>query len=383
LARITADFAPQGKDANVYLPSTSPLDIEVAYRRSSIAAEMSPRSVRPSDYATVKGKLSTAQGMPLEFRTIIVQVDGTLLGNTTTDSTGSFWFAFSVPTTLNNGTHAVTVAFSALGEAFAPSNAALPFVVEILGTQCLISTDRSWVFSGMNVVVNGSATYVNVTAPTGSNVTILLDETAYTNATIRDDGSFASVIQLPIWATFGYHSIRAKYLPDQPWVKGSEAVASVFIYNTPLIVLAAVSIPAASSLGFYLFRRSRRAVVLAPAVLPEPVTLEKPGSVELSPEHLISAIRAENTPAARIRRSYFFAQAIINQRIGESSRTGETHWEYFSRATKLVPRVNDRLKRLVELYELAEYSPYPIETTQSREATEILLKLREEIETVK
>jgi hypothetical protein len=49
----------------------------------------------------------------------------------------------------------------------------------------------------------------------------------------------------------------------------------------------------------------------------------------------------------------------------------------------LVPRVNDRLKRLVELYELAEYSPYPIETTQSREATEILLKLREEIETVK
>jgi hypothetical protein len=166
-------------------------------------------------------------------------------------------------------------------------------------------------------------------------------------------------------------------------VKGSEAVASVFIYNTPLVVLAAVSLPAASSLGFYLFRRSRRAVVLAPPALPEPVTLEKPVSRELSPEHLISAIKAEITPAARIRRSYFFAQAIINRRIGESSRTSETHWEYFSRATKLVPRVNDKLKRLVELYELAEYSPYPIEIAQSREATEILLKLREEIENVK
>jgi hypothetical protein len=321
--------------------------------------------------------------MPLEFRTMIVQVDGTLVGNTTTDSTGSFWYVFSVPIALDNGTHVVTVAFPALGEAFAPSNATLPFVVEILGTRCLISTDRGSLFSGMSLVVNGSVTYVNGTAPTGSNVTILLDGMAYTNATIRDDGSFVSVIQLPIWAALGSHSIRAKYLPDLPWVKGSEAVAGVFIYNTPLIIFAAVSIPAASSLGYYFFRRRRQAVVLAPVALPEPVALEKPARVELSPEDLISAIKAENAPAAGIRKSYFFAQAMINQMMGESSRTGETHWEYFSRITKLVPRINDTLKRLVELYELAEYSPYPIEAAQSREATEILLKLREEIETVK
>jgi hypothetical protein len=383
LAWVGADFAPQGKDNKVYLPSTALLHIEVAYRPSSIAAEMSPASVRPSDYATVKGNLSTAQSMPLEFRTIMVHVDGTLLGNTTTDNTGSFWYVFSVPITLSNGTHVVTAAFPARGEAFAPSNATLPFVVEILGTRCLISTDRSSLFSGMSLVVNGSVAYVNGTAPTGSNVTILLDGTAYTNATIRDDGSFVSVIQLPIWAAFGSHSIRAKYLSDLPWVKGSEAVAGVFIYNTPLIIFAAVSIPAASSLGFYLFRRRKRTVVLAPVALPEPVALEKPARVELSPEDLISAIKAENAPAARIRKSYFFAQAVMNQMIGESPRTGETHWEYFSRITKLVPRINDALKRLVELYELAEYGPYPIEAAQSREATEILLELREEIGTVK
>jgi hypothetical protein len=383
LTRIEADFTPQGNDARVYMPSTAQLDIEVGYQPSSIAAQISPANVRPSDYATVKGNLSTADTKPLKYKTIIAQVDGTLLGTTTTDNTGSFWFVFSVPQTLNNGTHVVTVNFPATGEAFAPSNATLPFVVGILGTRCLISTDRSSLFSGMSLVVNGSVTDVNGMAPTGSNVTILLDGTAYTNATIRYDGSFVSVIQLPIWAAFGFHSIRAKYLPDLPWVKGSEAVADVFIYNTPLITLAAVSIPAASSFGFYLFRRRRRAVVLAPAALPEPVALEKPARVELSPEHLISAIKAENAPAARIRKSYFFAQAMMNQMIGESSRTGETHWEYFSRITKLVPRINDTLKRLVELYELAEYSPYPIEAAQSLEATEILLELREEIDTVK
>jgi hypothetical protein len=383
LTEIVADFAPQGNDTKAYLPSTAQLGIEVAYQPSSIAAQISPTSVRPSDYATVKGSLLTADSKPLRYKTIIVQVDGRLLGNTTTDSTGTLWFVFSVPQTLNNGTHVVTVDFPATGEAFAPCNATLPFVVEILGTQSLISTDRSSLFSGMSLVVNGSVTYANGSAPTGSNVTIFLDGVAYSNATIRDDGSFVSVIQLPIWAAFGSHSIIAKYVPDQPWVQGSEAIASVFVYNMPLMILALVSIPAASSIGFYFFRRSRRAVVLAPAALPEPVALEKPTAVELPPEDLISAIKTENAPAARIRKSYFFAQAIINQKIGESPQTGETHWEYFSRVTKLVPRINDTLKRLVELYELAEYSPYPIEAAQSREATEILLELREEIETVK
>jgi hypothetical protein len=383
LTRVEADYVPQGNDVNVYLPSTSLLHIKITYRPSIIVAEISPATVRPSDYATVKGTLSTAQGRPLTFRTIIVQVDQDLTENFTTDSTGRFRFLFSVPQTMNNGTHNVTVSFRANGEAFAPSNLTLPFVVEKLGTQTLISTDRSSLLSGMNLIVRGNVTYANGTAPTGTNVTIFLDGLPFRNATIKDDGSYLSVFQLPIWTSLGSHSIKAEYVPDRPWVQSSNAVAVIFIYSPPLIIFAAVSISAASSVGFYLFRRSRRAVVLAPSALPEPVALEKPARVVLPPEDLISAIKAENAPATRIRKSYFFAQAIINQKIGESSRTGETHWEYFFRVTKLVPRINNTLKRLVELYELAEYSPFPIESAQSREATEVLLELREEIESVK
>jgi hypothetical protein len=383
LTRIEADFAPEGNDTKEYLPSTGLLDIRVAYRPTRTTAGISSASVRPSDYAAVKGNLSTAEGMPLEFKAIVIQLDGTLLGNATTNSTGWFNFTFSVPQTLNNGTHVVTVAFLATGEPFAPSNATLPFIVEMLGTQSLISVDRSSLFSGMNLVVNGNVRYANGTAPTGTNVTISLDGVVYTNATIREDGSFLSIIQLPIWTNFGSHSIRAEYVPDRPWVQRSESVARVFVYNTPLIILAAIAIPAASSLGFYLIRRSRRAVVLTPTTLPEPVVVERPAREEFSPEGLISAIKAENIHAARIRKSYSLAQAIINQKIGESSRTGETHWEYYFRVTKTVPKISDALKRLVELYELVEYSPYPTEPAQSRQATEILLELREEIEAVK
>ncbi len=383
LTTVEADYVPQGNDVKIYLPSTSLLHILITYRPSSIAANISPSHVRPTDFVAVEGNLSTAGGKPLGSRQIEIQLNGTLLGNTTTDSTGAFKFLFSVPQTLNNGTHIVTVYFPANDEAFAPSNVTLPFVVEMLGTQTSISTDRSSLFSGMNLIVKGNVTYVNGTSPTGTNVTIFLDGLAYSNATIKDDGSYLSVVQLPIWTAFGSHSIKAEYVPDRPWVQASNAVAVVFIYNAPLIIFAAVSISAASPFGFYLFRRRRRAVVLAPATLPQPVALEKPARIELSPESLISAIKAENVHAARIRKSFFFAQAIIDQKIGESSRTGETHWEYFSRVTKLMPRIGDTLKRLVELYELAEYSPFPIDPAQSREATEVLLELRDEVEIVK
>jgi hypothetical protein len=383
LAGVEADFTPQGNDTKVYIPSTVVLCVEVAYEPTRIVAKISPASVRPLDTASVEGNLSTQNGVPLKSKTIAVQVDGVNIGNITTSNTGSYSFAFSVPQTLNNGTHALTLAFPAVGEAFASSNATLPFVVEIFQTQSMISTTGNSLFSGMSLAVNGSITYVNGTALTGTNATIFLDGVRYAKATVGDDGSFRSIIQVPIWTSFGGHSVTAEYVSDRPWVQSSEAVASVFIYNTPFVILAAVLISAATSAGFYLSRRSRGRTVLLPTTLPEPVVVEKPTTEELPPEDLISAIEAENLPAARIRKSYMFAQIIINQKIGASSRTGETHWEYYSRVTKAAPQIRDTLKRLVELYELAEYTEYPIEPSQSREASEILLELREEIETVK
>jgi phosphatidate phosphatase APP1 len=383
LTKIEADFTPEGKDAEQYLPSTALLEVKVAYQHTMIVAEISPTAVRPLDYAAVKGNLSTAEGMPLEFRPIVIQVDGTFLGNATTNSTGWFGFTFLVPQTLKNGTHTVNVTFPASGERFAPSNITLPLIVEMLRTQTLIGVERTSLFSGMKLVLNGTVKYANGTAPTGRNVTIYLDNVAYVNATVRDDGSFISVIQLPIWLAFGSHSINATFVSDRPWIEGSESVVQVFIYNTPLIILAAVAVPTGSSLGIYLIRRSRRAVVLTPPTFPQPVVVERPAREEYSRERLISEIKAENVHAARIRKSYSLAQAIIDQKIGETSRSSETHWEYFSRVTNSLPNVKDTLKRLIDLFELAEYSPYPIENAHSREATEILLELREEVETVK
>jgi hypothetical protein len=383
LARVTAEFTPVSNDTKVYLPSTAIIYVGVAYQPSRIVAEISSANLKPLDTASVEGNLSTQSGDPLKSKRITVQIDETNIGNITTGNGGSFSFAFSVPQTLNNGTHVLIVAFPASGEGFAPSNATLPFVVEIAGTRSMISTNRNFVFSGTSLALNGSITYANSTAVTGTNVTVFFDGVPYANVTVGDDGSFHSVIQVPIWTSFGVHSVAAKYESNRPWVQSSEAVAEAFVYTTPLVLMAGVSISAATSAGVYLSRRSRRRTPLPPVVLPEPVVVQQPAREDLSPEDLISAIKAENLPATRIRKSYMFAQTIINQKIGASSRIGETHWEYYSRVTKTAPQISDTLKRLTELYELAEYTSHSIEPVQSREASEILLELREEIETVK
>jgi hypothetical protein len=382
-AIVEADYVPEGSDARLYLPSTTLLSFQVAYRPSSIAAFISPSHARPRDLMTIHGYLSTPGGSSLPLRQVEVILNGTLLGEATTSRIGVFTFTFSVPRTLNNGTHALIVSFPARGEVYAPSNVTLPFTVDILATKTLIFTDRNSLLSGMNLIVTGNVTSANGTAPTGTNVTIFLDNLPYRNVTINGDGSYLAVVQLPIWTSLGSHSIAAEYRSDRPWVQGSNAVAVVFIYNTPVILFVVVSIAAGSSLGFYLYRRGKRAVALAAVALPEPVAIEKPMKMEFSPESMISAIENETPYAARIRKSFFLAQAIIDQKIGESSRTGETHWEHFFRVTKSVPWISDTLKRLVKLYELAEYSPFPIEPAQSREATELLLELRQQIETVK
>jgi hypothetical protein len=123
--------------------------------------------------------------------------------------------------------------------------------------------------------------------------------------------------------------------------------------------------------------------LLPPVALPHIVAVETPTRYETSPEDLIVAIQAENGDAARIRRAYLLALDMINQKLGDSPRIGETHWEYLLRVTKSIPKINDTFKRLTEIYELVEYGPYAIEPAQSREATMLLQALREEVETVK
>jgi hypothetical protein len=377
---IEAKFEPQGSDSSVYLPCNATLEVKVAYRPSVIVAEIKPVASRPMDLVEVSGILRDLEDVPLENRTIETSFDDVLVGNTATNATGHFVFGFPVPRTANNGTHVVTVAFVPTLDRYLGIDVTLTLAIELHTTRTEILLDRTTAFSGTTMTVSGTVTLANGTAWRYGRVHVYLDDSLLTNAVVMEDGSFLLAVQVPPDASFGSHAISVQYSPDEAWVEGSEAVAQIYVYNTLVLVIAVVGVAAASSLGAYAIVRSRRAAKLAPLRLPEPPpVVTGPAMEEYSTESLTATIQAEHDDAAKVRRSYRLAQSLLEQSVGETPRESETHWEYLSRIVSKSPGLADPLRRLVELYELAEYSPFPIGTDQSREAMEIVLRLREQV----
>lgn len=385
---VRVSFEPEGSDKILYLPAASVLLVQVVYQRSIMIADLSPAVARPLDYVYIRGNLSSADTKPLENRTITMQLDGISIGDTTTDKNGTFLFKFAVTETISNGTHTVTAIFDARNDRYAPTNATLPFSVELQETRIVISSNPSSLFSGMKLIINGTVnyannTYDNTTAPLSGEITVYLDNFRYSTVRLDGNASFVFELQSPLGLSFGSHSILVEYAPDIPWVRSTQLTREVFVYNTPLTFVAIAATVTVPVIVGYLVRRSRKMALQSAGLQLQPVVPIQPLADEFTPDALMSKIEAEPDYHRKVATAYALAQALIKQKLGEAPKESETAYEYVSRLTKTTPKLRDLLERLAEIYQLAEYSPYPVGRNQSKEAAEILLELREEIETVK
>jgi len=384
---IEAAFDPEAADSGLYLSSRSSLLIQVSYHPSSLEAGIYPENARPLDTVQVTGRLSSVpENEPLKSRLIVIHFDSAFVGNTTTNSTGQFRFGFSIPSNVSSGSHDVTVAFPAMGDGYAPSNATLPLNIEFPEAPAGFSVDRTSLFSGMSVTIRGTVTLANGTVWKYGQAKVYLDGSLSATEMPNAEGAFSSTIQLPMGTNFGWHVLKVKYIPDEPSISGSEATVPVFVLNTPLIAIASGVVIGLLSLSVYRATRKRRIPVPLAPTLPQLPVVEKPipeayppEMGEYSVEGLTSMIEAEHDHAAKVRRSYRLAQAMLGQKLDEEPHESETHWEYFHRVTKQAPNIEDSLKRLSELFELAEYSRTPMGRAQSEEATKLLLRVREEL----
>lgn len=384
---IEAAFDPEAADSGLYLSSRSSVLIQVLYHPSGLEAEIYPKNARPLDTVQVIGRLwSVPENDSLKSRMIVIHFDSAFVGNTTTNSTGQFHFGFSIPSNASSGAHNVTAAFPAIGDAYAPSNATLLLNIELLEARVNFSADRTSLFSGMSVTIQGTVTLTNGTVWKYGQAKVYLDGSLSATEMPNAEGAFSSTIQLPIGTNFGWHLLKVKYTPDEPSISGSEATVPVFVLNAPLITIASGVVVALLSLSVYRAIKKRRAPVpAAPTLVQLPVIetplpeVHPPEMGEYSVEGLTSMIEAEHDHAAKVRRSYRLAQAMLGQKLHEEPHESETHWEYFHRVTKKAPNVEDSFKRLSELFELAEYSQVPMGHAQSEEATKLLLRVREEI----
>jgi hypothetical protein len=383
---IEAVFDPEAADSGLYLSSRSSLLIQVSYHPSSLEAEIYPENARPLDTVQVNGRLwSLPENESLKSKMITIYFDTAFVGNTTTNSTGQFHFGFLIPLGVSSGSHNVTVVFAAIGDRYSPSNASLPLSIELLETRVSFSADRTSLFSGMSITIQGTVMLANGTVWKYGQAKVYLDGSFSATEMPNAEGVFSSAIQFPIGTNLGWHLLKVKYTPDESSISGSEATVPVFVLNTPLITIASGVVVALLSLSVYRAIKKRRPPVLAAPTLVQLPVIEKPlpeahppEMGEYSVQGLTSMIEAEHDHAAKVRRSYRLAQAMLGQKLHEEPHENETHWEYFHRVTKKAPNVEDSFKRLSELFELAEYSQTPMGRAQSEEATKLLLRVREE-----
>ncbi len=295
---------------------------------------------------------------------------------------GAFYFILTIPETMRNGTYNATLNFNPSTGRYAASTFVLRFNVLTVPSRMELKADRGLAFSGTNLTLGGGITYTNGTAVNGGTLLIYLDNALYANTTTIRNGTFQYSIGLPIWGGFGSHSLTVKYVPVDTSVNGSQSTVLVYVLSTPLILFTAATLVGASVMSLAWLRRRVPISRLPPSAVAEAVVMERPRPVFPTGERYeewLALIQAETESSVKVRKTYALAQTLIDARLGEERRGSETVSEYYLRVTGRLPQISDSLKRLSELFELADYSQFPISQAQSDSALEALGVIQNEI----
>jgi len=375
-AVVEAFYEPSANDSLTYQAAYSAIQITVNYEWTQIFANLDRSALKPTESALITGRLGTQSGQPLVGQPISVEINGLVVGNTTTVTNGAFYYILTISETMRNGTYNAMLNFNPSTGRYAASTFSLPFNVVTVLSRMELKADRNLAFSGTNVILGGVITYMNGTAVNGGMLLIYLDNALYANATTVRNGIFQYSIGLPIWGGFGSHSLTVVYVPFDPGVNGSQSTVLVYVVSTPLILFGAVTLVGASGLSLTWLRRRRVPLSrLPPSAVAEAVVMERLRPVfptgERYEESLI-AIQAEAESSVKVRKAYALAQALIDGRLREEHRGSETVSEYYLRVTGQLPQLSDPLKRLSEFFELADYSQFPIVQAQGDSALEAL-----------
>lgn len=390
LTFIQASFQPKGPDAALYILTKTSTVVQVIYPPTRIVSEVSPESVLPLDSVNVNGSLTTLNGEPLQNRTLRFQLDNSPLGNVSSDINGNFLFTFQVPGATPDGAHNLQILFEPGSEILAPSNSTLYFAVQREAAKIQTGSVTANVLSGLGLTVRGVVAFnnsaTNSQGTLAGNATALFDGIPVAYSKIADDGSFSLMVSIPFTSSFGRHLVEIVYASDDPRVDTAISIIPIRVYNTPVII--AVSVALASSI-IVVRRRGRRVGRLTTELIGE-ITEEPTVSVgealprslpfrtmSLDWEDTLRAIDAEKNASKRIIMCYRVAQTFVSNQLKERLKESETHMEFYRRVVESRPWTKNDLRVLVDLFELAEYSPYEIAASEGIQAQKRLKKIHE------
>jgi hypothetical protein len=390
LTFVQVSFQPTGPDATQYIPTKISTVVQVIYPPTQIKSEIFPHSALPLDSVSVSGNLTTLAGQPLENRNLQIQLDNSPIGNASSDINGNFLFTFQVPGTTANGKHTLRILFEPGSEILAPSNSTLSLAVQREVTKIQTASAIANVLSGMSLTLRGVVAFnnsaTNSQGTLSGTATALLDGIPVANSKIADDGAFSLTVSIPFTGSFGMHSVELVYSADDPRVNTAMEIIPIHVYNTPIII--AISAALASGI-FVVRRRGRRGGRLTTELIGE--VAREPGmpieeallsttpfqTIPLDWEDTLKAIDAEKNASKKIIMCYRVARSFVSNQLNERRKESETHMEFYRHVVEPRPWTEDDLRGLVDLFELAEYSPYEIVPSEGNQAENRLKKIHD------
>jgi len=388
LTYIQASFLPSGPDAALYIPTKTLTVVQVIYPPTQIISQIFPQVVLPLNSVNVNGSLTTLAGGPLENRTLLIQLDHSPIGDVSSGIDGNFLYTFQVPGTTANGKHNLQILFEPGSQILAPSNSTLTFAVQREATIIQTRSVSANVLSGMGLTVRGVVVFNNSAnnnqATLLGNATALLDGVSVASSKVADDGTWALTVSIPFTSSFGRHSVEIVYSADDPRVDMAMETIPVHVYNTPIII--AITAVLASGV-FVVRRRGRRERVVTeligerggePAMVGEALPRITPfQAIPFDWEDSVRVIDAEKNPSKKIIMCYRVARTFVSNQLNERIKESETHMEFYRHVVELRPWTENDLGVLVDLFELAAYSPYEIVSSEGIQAEKRLKNIHD------
>ena len=349
---VQALYAPTGNDANIYFAALSPaLQINVIFYSTELQVSAPPVAY-PGLPLTVSGSIILQGGGSLSNRTARLLLDDILLGETQSDSNGSFSLQTVMSPQTSIGSHTLTVSVDPEGISAGVSQQKTLTVDKMISTANIQAP--SFVLLPSEIQIKGTVS--SASGPLNSAiVTVNFDSSSAVTETLNN-GSFNVRVNAPLNVGLGgFQSLKVAVQPQQPWQAAGTQQSSIFAFNSVGLGIALVSAISVGAVTFSKFAKpkARKEKKTAPTSAPTTASAEiVVPQVSSQPEIAVGGVKG------KVLEEYINALKSVESATGNSLRLEMTLREFFHGSEGKLGELAPRFGELTRFAEKALYSPH-------------------------
>ncbi|NLF87824.1 hypothetical protein GX563_03265 [Candidatus Bathyarchaeota archaeon] len=370
---VYALYSPQSGDKDVYLGSVSAdVKVQVLFYRTLLQVAL-PSVTYPGLSLNVNGNVTSEEGLPLTDRQIKLALDGQIILQATTGSSGDFSFNTKIAAQEKLGVHSLTVTVGSSG---------LYNSISVQGNMTVKKMASTLQISAPSTVILPSGLFVNGTIRSASgplvdaSVAIRFADTTVNVKSLRD-GTFNATVDIPFSTVFaGNQKLTVVVVPNEPWQASAQQTTDIFVLNSVSLGIAvACSLSVVLVMYFRLAghsrKRGQKAVEAAStfAVPTEEITAQtNQGST-------VYKMKFEGL-RGRVLKAYAEALNLVQSVTGEGLMPNMTFREFLQLTKAKLGEAADSFLELTLLAEKSLYSQTDPVESEAEKAEDLANKLR-------